>query len=230
MRKDWEVFLSDQATLSEPDMVMLRALDPDLHPLRMLQSLIPVLHISEVKFGALSSEAARGLAIIARLPTLIATYRQLQLGREMPAFVEKTDYLTDFMRLFTLAEVNAEHVEILKVVQILQMEHSFNAGTFASRVTSSTLAPIESVFSAAAGALFGILHGGADESALNDARRVGGPSKARQFVVELLKSKSMLMGHREYRTVDPRSIILKPKAEHQSVRHVPSRRLAGALH
>ena len=63
--------------------------------------------------------------------------------------------------------------------------------------------------------MFGVLHGGADEAALNDAKRVGSPDAAVQFIDELLESKGKLMGmgHREYRTVDPRSLILKPMAE-----------------
>lgn len=65
------------------------------------------------------------------------------------------------------------------------------------------------------GALFGILHGGADEAALNDAKRTGCPENARVFVEQLLKDKLKLMGmgHREYRVVDPRSNILKPMAK-----------------
>jgi citrate synthase len=71
------------------------------------------------------------------------------------------------------------------------------------------------VLSAAIGALFGILHGGADEAALNDAKRVGCPDQAGAFVEKLLagKDKLMGMGHREYRVIDPRSKILKPLAE-----------------
>ena len=126
-----------------------------------------------------------------------------------------TNYLGNFLSVFTGANVTAEHEHILTVVQILQMEHSFNAGTFASRVVSSTLAPIDSVFSAAVGALFGSLHGGADEAALNDAKRVGAPENAEKFIDQLLadKGKLMGMGHREYRKIDPRAVILKPLAE-----------------
>jgi citrate synthase len=62
-------------------------------------------------------------------------------------------------------------------LQILQIEHSFNASTFAARVVVSTLAPVENV-PAALGALHGAPHGGADQAALEMAIEVGDPAQA----------------------------------------------------
>ena len=103
---------------------------------------------------------------------------------------------------------------MLNAAQILQMEHSFNCGTFAGRVCASTLAPIQSSISASIGTLFGKLHGGADQAALEMAMAIGSPEKAEAYVTDCLarKEKIMGMGHREYRTVDPRAKILKPMA------------------
>jgi citrate synthase len=94
------------------------------------------------------------------------------------------------------------------------MEHSFNAGTFAARVAASTLASSDAVFGAAIGTLSGVLHGGADEAALRYARSVGRPEAVPAALDKLLSDggKLMGMGHREYRTVDPRATILKPMA------------------
>jgi citrate synthase len=104
---------------------------------------------------------------------------------------------------------------MLDAAQILQMEHSFNAGTFAGRVCASTLAPIQSSISASIGTLFGRLHGGADQAALEMAMEIGSPERAESYVQHCLanKIKIMGMGHREYRTVDPRARILKPMAQ-----------------
>lgn len=103
---------------------------------------------------------------------------------------------------------------MLDAAQILQMEHSFNCGTFAGRVCASSLAPIQSSISASIGTLFGRLHGGADQAALEMAIAIGSPDKAEAYVQDCLarKEKIMGMGHREYRTVDPRAKILKPMA------------------
>ncbi len=62
--------------------------------------------------------------------------------------------------------------------------------------------------------MFGRLHGGADQAALEMAMAIGNPEKAGDYVRQCLadKVKIMGMGHREYRTVDPRAKILKPMA------------------
>jgi citrate synthase len=101
------------------------------------------------------------------------------------------------------------------VTQILQIEHSLNASTFVARATASTLAPVENALSSAFGALHGVLHGGADQAALETADQVGGPEQAAAFVDECLASKTkvMGMGHREYRVLDPRAKYLKSLAE-----------------
>ena len=208
-------YLAENGALGESEAGLLAALPDDLHPMRMLQAMIPLLGSGDAPgFGDLTVEAAPGLGIIAKIPALIATFRQAKQGRPLPAFNADAGYLENFLTMFTGETPPATHVEALKVTQILQMEHSYNAGTFTSLVAGSTLAPVDSVISAAVGALFGVLHGGADEAALNDAKRVGSPAAAAAYIEDLLarKGKLMGMGHREYRKVDPRALILKPMA------------------
>ena len=102
----------------------------------------------------------------------------------------------------------------LRVAQILQMEHGFNAGTFTCRVVTSTRAPFANAAAAALGALYGPLHGGADEAALRAAEQCGSAANAARFVDEVLDrgERIMGMGHREYRVVDPRARVIKPFA------------------
>lgn len=211
---DW---LAVNGVLAPTDIDLLGQLPAGLHPMRMLQGLIPLLGDNNCpEFPGLSAEGAAGLSIVARLPALIAGFRGLSTRSVMPAYDQEVGYLQNFLTMFTGATPSAEHLDVFRTVQILQMEHSFNAGTFTGRVVASTLAPVAAVLSAAVGALAGPLHGGADEAALNDAKRVGSPGAAADFVDQLLadKGKLMGMGHREYRRVDPRAVILKPLAEH----------------
>lgn len=215
-KEDLEEFLAVHGALDAYEQGMLAGLPRNLHPMRMLQGMIPLLATDrELTFRSLLDEGVPGLQIIAKLPTLVATFRQLETGHGAPRFDASSPYLANFLTMFTGNAPSAAHLDILKVVQILQMEHSYNAGTFTSLVVGSTLAPVDSAFSAAVGALFGILHGGADEAALTDAKRVGSPNAAPAYIDELLASKGKLMGmgHREYRKVDPRAVILKPMAE-----------------
>jgi len=211
-----DAFLKAHGNLKDNELSLLHQMPSGLHPMRMLQGIIPLLDIDRgFLFEELDEEASHGLQIIARMPALIASFRHIQSATQIPQSNNCKSTIGNFLSMFTGRDVSSQHESILTVVQILQMEHSFNAGTFTSRVVSSTLAPIDSVFSAAVGALFGILHGGADEAALNDAKKVGSPEAATAFIDDLLENKGILMGmgHREYKKIDPRSVILKPLAE-----------------
>ncbi|XOV87798.1 MAG: citrate/2-methylcitrate synthase [Pseudomonadota bacterium] len=213
---DLDAFLSSHGALSARDVAMIELVMQDRHPMQSLQALVPALHLPpQFIFQGLDETGSRGLQVIAKMPALIATLRQLELGAAPPKFDSYRGYLDNFLAMFTGTEPSREAVRILKIVQILQMEHSLNSGTFASLVVGSTLAPVEAVFSAGIGALSGALHGGADEAAVRAAYEVGSPEKAEAWVASLLAGggKFMGMGHREYRVMDPRAIILKPIAE-----------------
>lgn len=201
--------------LSVSEVDVLRALPRDLHPMLMLQSLIPTLLPPESgeTFG-LSEDAAHGLAIVAKMPALIAAWYRLSQGADIVPSSDSLSPHDDFLRMFHGKAPAPNQISTLDAVQILQMEHSFNASTFAGRVCASTAAPLQSVLSVSVGTLYGVLHGGADQAALAMARTIGNPDKAPAYVAECLakKTKIMGMGHREYKTVDPRAKILKPMA------------------
>ena len=196
-------------TLSERERQCLAAIGTHKHPMKMLQSMVPLLDEPKIRDG-LTEEVDHGINIIAKLPLLIATYRQQRLGKPDPIFDAGADVLENYLTMFTGQKPKAEALSIFRTVQILQLEHSYNAGTFTGLVAASTLAPVDSVLSASIGALFGRLHGGADEAALKDAKAVGSPDKAADFIDQLLARKGLLMGmgHREYRLIDPRAAIL----------------------
>ncbi|MEM1143562.1 MAG: citrate/2-methylcitrate synthase [Pseudomonadota bacterium] len=196
---------------------MLEALPLDTHPMLMLQSLVPVLDLTvrgdlEVPFGA---EAAReGLIITARLPTLVAAWARRISGQSFPVPSFRSDPLAAFLESFHDASPEPLAVSTLNRAQILQLEHSYNAGTFSGRVALGAQAPLQSSISASIGTLFGKLHGGADEAALKFAYDVGCPDKADQAVQDVLNARGRIMGigHREYQVVDPRATLLKPMA------------------
>lgn len=214
-RLSLETYLSLHGSLCESDVNILRSLQSTLHPMAMLQGMIPLLQMSDVNFSSLDSDTSRGLQIVAKIPTLIAHYHRIQEGLPLIEFRPEMSYLESFLMMFNGQAAEEQSIEVLKVAQILQLEHSFNAGTFASKCVSSTLASINAVMAAGVGALSGELHGGADEAAVMAAREAASPENAKAFVSKLLarKGKLMGMGHREYKVVDPRALILKPMAE-----------------
>jgi len=190
----------------------------DLHPMALLQGLVPLLKLPSTKGSSQQAEALTGLAIAARLPHIVAT----MIARKTVQYPQEPDYAARFLRMLGHSKPSELEREALSVTQILQLEHSLNAGTFAARVTASTQASLPAAISSALGALSGVLHGGADQAAMEMADQVGSADAAEAFVQAKLKAseKIMGMGHREYKVVDPRAVHVKRLAE-QLVRGTP---------
>jgi citrate synthase len=200
--------LTEHSRLSAREEALVLGLPEGTHPMHVLQGVTPLLDRSDA--FADQGEAAQGFAVAARLPALVATH-----FRRAPVTDAVADAVADDPIVQFLGQIGAPDHEAARrafeVAQILQLEHGFNAGTFTARVVASTLAPVENALSAAFGALHGVLHGGADQAALETADRVGTPERAAAFVDACLASgeRVMGMGHREYRVVDPRAVHLK---------------------
>lgn len=210
-------FLMEHRDLNTNERALIKAVPRETHPMLMLQGMVPLLDTSSAQkyeFPNNSEDTYQGLVIAAKIPSLISAYRNLELGRDSPQINRHIDPQGAFLKALHQHEPDDLHVSTLNCAQILQMEHSYNAGTFAGRIALSTDAPIQSSISASIGTLYGKLHGGADQAALDIARDVGSPEKAEAYVEQCLGSggRIMGMGHREYRTVDPRAVILKPMA------------------
>jgi citrate synthase len=213
-KRNLRTFMCTHACVSHSEQDLLGHVARDLHPMLMLQGIIPLLEMPEEETLGRGMDAEHGLFIAAKISALIAAHYRLGQNKVILHPIAGKLRHDNFLTMFHGKTPTAEQVRMLDAAQILQMEHSFNAGTFAGRVCASTLAPIQSSISASIGTLFGRLHGGADQAALEMAMEIGNAENARGYVEECLanKVKIMGMGHREYRTVDPRAKILKPMA------------------
>jgi citrate synthase len=209
-----KTFMCRHSRLSHPELELLRHVPRDLHPMLMLQGMVPLLTPPAEQTMDIDPDAEHGLFLAAKIAALIAAHHRLGQNKSVLAPTPGRLFHENFLTMFHGSAPTAEQVRMLNATQILQMEHSFNCGTFAGRVCASTLAPIQSSISASIGTLFGKLHGGADQAALEMAMAIGSPDRAEAYVLDCLarKEKIMGMGHREYRTVDPRAKILKPMA------------------
>jgi citrate synthase len=207
-------FMTHHSRLEHSELNLLKQVDRELHPMLVLQGVLPLLKLPGNSEMGLSQDAEHGLFLAAKIPALIAGHYRLGQNKAPLAPVPGRKFHDNFLHMFHGGVPTEQQRQMLDAAQILQMEHSFNAGTFAGRVCASTEAPIQSSISASIGTLFGRLHGGADQAALEMAMTIGSPEKAEAYVTQCLadKVKIMGMGHREYRTVDPRAKILKPMA------------------
>jgi citrate synthase len=187
------------------------------HPMATLQAAMPLMALDAAAAGKMgrADDEQEALVVAARLPTALAMLLALRSGRTPAPYPDTRRYGERFLQLLHDRIPTAQMVGIFEQLQILQIDHSFNASTFTARVVTSTLAPPASALAAAMGSLFGPLHGAADQGALEMAEEVGDPASAADFVTRCLAEGRLVMGmgHREYRVVDPRSKIVKVLAE-----------------
>ncbi len=157
------------------------------------------------------------LRLGAALPTVLATLRAVQAGREPIAPDPTLGHAEDWLRMAgshvgpgpTKQQVRAVETYLSSTV-----DHGFNASTFATRVVTSSGADAVSAISAGLGALSGPLHGGAPSRALAMIESIGDPVNTKDWVLKRLEGGQRIMGfgHAVYRADDPRSLLLKEVA------------------
>jgi citrate synthase len=103
----------------------------------------------------------------------------------------------------------------MDICLILHADHGFNASTFASLVTISTLSDMYSAVTTAIGTLKGPLHGGANQGVMLMLQDIGEIENAESYVMDKLSAKERVMGfgHRVYKSYDPRATYLKTFAK-----------------
>jgi citrate synthase len=199
------------------------------HPMATLQAAMPLMALQPParQFGR-TDEEQEALVVAARLATAHATLLTLRAGKAPCPYPQSRRYGERFLTLLHNRPPSARSVAIFEQAQILQIDHSFNASTFTARVVTSTLAPPACALAAAMGSLYGPLHGGADQAALEMAQEVGGPAEAAAFVARCLAGGRLVMGmgHREYRVVDPRAKIVRALAQEIALQPVEKNLLA----
>jgi citrate synthase len=168
-----------------------------------------------VSLGVAGDSYAEALALVARLPTIVAAYWRLLGGEEPMAPDPRLGHAANYLYMLTGKEPGAEEVRALETYLNTVADHGMNASTFAARVIISTRSDIVSAVVGAIGALKGPLHGGAPGPALEVVFEIGEPDRARAVLREKLERGERLMGfgHRIYKVRDPRADVLAAAAE-----------------
>ncbi|MEM3791207.1 MAG: citrate/2-methylcitrate synthase [Candidatus Micrarchaeaceae archaeon] len=152
----------------------------------------------------------RSISIISKISTIVAAIGRAMKKKEYVEPSSELDHAENFLYMLN-GTYNKESAKVLDKMMILHAEHSSNASTFASLVSTSTLSDIYSSIVSAISTLKGPLHGGADEAALRMIYEIKSPENAEKYVEEALKDKKKIMGfgHRVYKTYDPRAKVIK---------------------
>jgi len=155
------------------------------------------------------------LRICAVTPTLILALWRLRNGEEPIEPNRELPYAANYLYMLTGDDPKPDHARAVEQYLISTIDHGFNASTFTARVITSTAADLGSAVVGAIGALSGPLHGGAPSRALEMLEVIKSPENAERYVRDAVQKGERIMGfgHRVYKTVDPRSKMLKGIAE-----------------
>jgi citrate synthase len=125
-----------------------------------------------------------------------------------------TNFLNMMYRIGDDYEVNPVLARAMDVLFILHADHEQNCGTTAMRVVASANSDPYSATAAAAAALYGPLHGGANEAVVRMLTEIGDVKNIPAFIESVKRGEGRLMGfgHRVYKNFDPRATIIKKSA------------------
>ncbi len=195
----------------------------DAHPMGMFISTVAALSTFYPDAKVNHDHGHRDLQIyrlIAKVPTIAAfAYRHI-LGQPYAYPDNDLTYVGNFLNmLFKTTELKYKcdpAIErALDVLFILHADHEQNCSTNAMRAVGSSGVDPYSALTAAAAALYGPLHGGANEAVLRMLRSIGSTARIAEFIRQVKAGEAKLMGfgHRLYKNYDPRAKIIKRMAD-----------------
>lgn len=205
--------LKAHRALPEEVVALLRGLPKGGHPMNALQIGLAGLGMASprVDYRDAGSSWEAVVRLIAATPPLVATIERIRRGEDYLAPDDDLDTAANFLWMLNGEKPSKIAERTLDCCLVLHAEHTMNASTFASRVVASTEADPYTVCSAAVGALYGPLHGGANERVLQALESIGGKDDVQAWFEEKRATKGKIMGfgHRVYSTKDPRAITLQ---------------------
>ncbi len=222
---DWVNNITHHTMLHENIKKFMEGFHPDAHPMGMLVSTVGALSTFYPDSRNISDAESRMLQIyrlIGKMPTIGAYGYRHRLGLPYVYPDNELTYPGNFLNmLYKMTElkykVNPVLERALDVLFILHADHEQNCSANVMRsIGSSHADPFVSTAGAAA-ALYGPLHGGANEQVLRMLAEIGSKDKVPAFIKEIKEGKSgrrlMGFGHRVYKNYDPRAKIIKETAD-----------------
>ncbi|HJW13483.1 MAG TPA: citrate/2-methylcitrate synthase, partial [Thermoanaerobaculia bacterium] len=197
----------------------------DAHPMGMLIATVAAMSTLYPEAHNISDPAVRTKQthrLIAKMPTLAAFAYRHSMGMPYVYPDNSLSYAENFLHmLFKMPsesyKPNPAIAKALDVLFILHADHEQNCGTNAMRSVGSSHADPYSSVAGAAAALYGPLHGGANEEVLKMLAEIGSKNNVPGFIKEVKEGKGekrlMGFGHRVYKNYDPRAKIIKRMAD-----------------
>jgi len=198
---------------------MIKIFRYDAHPMGILISAVAAMstfHPEARNFDDPEVRTKQIYRILGKLPTIAAFAYRVRIGRPFNYPDSTRGYAGNFLYMLDYMgqqnyEVNPVLARALDVLFILHADHEQNCSTSTMRAIGSSRVDPYSALAGAASALYGPLHGGANEAVLRMLTDIGSTANIPSYVERVKKGEMRLMGfgHRVYKNYDPRAKIIK---------------------
>ncbi len=221
--KEWKYQITHHTFVHENIKKFMDSYRYDAHPMGVFVSTLAALSTFYVEANQIRDPEVRKYQIhrlIAKTPTIAAFAYRHNVGLPYAYPDNDLSYAGNFLNMmFKTTEVKYEANPTLEhaldVLFILHADHEQNCSAAAMRNVGSSLVDPYSAMAAAAAALYGPLHGGANEQVLNMLREIGSVKAIPEYIKRVKNKEVRLMGfgHRVYKNYDPRAKIIKKIAD-----------------
>jgi citrate synthase len=221
--ESWVVSITTHTLLNENIKKFMEGFWHDAHPMGMLVSTVGALSTFYPDAKNITDPQSRrwqSVRLIAKMPTLAAFAYRYSIGRPYAYPDNDLSYSGNFLNMmFKLTEVKYHPRPVLEraldVLFILHADHEQNCSANAMRSVGSSQVDPYSAVAAATAALYGPLHGGANEMVIRMLQEIGSKSRVPEFIKRVKAGERRLMGfgHRVYKNYDPRAKIIKEMAD-----------------
>jgi citrate synthase len=221
--KEWKDKITHHTMIHENLKKFMEGFRHDAHPMGMFVSTVAALSTFYPEAREVKNRQSRKLQImrlIGKVPTIAAYAYRHSLGLPYVYPDNSLGYAENFLNmLWKMTEPkytpNPVLARALDILFILHADHEQNCSTNAMRSVGSSQADPYLSLSAAASALAGPLHGGANEEVLRMLDEIGSVNSIPAFIEKVKSGECKLMGfgHRVYKNYDPRARIIKKAAE-----------------
>ena len=195
----------------------IRTAPKNAAPMDVMRTAVSMLGLYDPNIGKeatveIGKERAR--SITAKIGVIAAYFHRARNNQPLPPVREDLGEAAHFLYLMNGEEPTKEAADTLDVAFVLHADHGMNASTFSARVTISTLSDMYSAITSAIGTLKGPLHGGANEEVIRMLEEIGSVENVDAYIENQLAQKKKIMGigHRVYKTLDPRAPHLRAMA------------------
>ena len=219
-RQELDAFMQElrsQRELPGPVIDFIKTAPKTAEPMDVMRTATSMLGLFDPDMGAEATfelNRRRALSITAKIGVIAAYFHRARNGKSLPPVRTDLTEAEHFLYLMCGEPQSKEATDTLDVAFILHADHGMNASTFSARVTISTLSDVYSAITSAIGTLKGPLHGGANEGVIHMLQEIGSEDKVDAYIEKQLAEKKKIMGigHRVYKTLDPRAPHLRAMA------------------